>query len=139
MDKIKRLESKIPRVAEIRSKVPQKTSYAYVSGYDGHVVLCELNKKEVVIGRPGKKEIPIELDLTGLVENIKKVSHKQCVIEWDDVTKTFSVRCLSKNGFHMDDSLISCNDVAKIKDGSKITIHQFDLVFVIPKDFTHPQ
>lgn len=139
VEEIKKLEEKIPRITEIRSKVPQKTPFAYISGYGGHVVLCELSKKESYIGRSGKKEIFPELDLTGLVENIKKVSHKQCVIVWNESTKSFSVKGLSKNGFNVDDTFVLCNQEVNVRNGSKITIHQLDLTFVIPKEFTHPQ
>lgn len=139
VEEIKKLEKRIPRIAEIRSKVPQRTSFAYISGYNGHVVLCELSKKESFIGRSGKKDVSPELDLTGLVENIKKVSHKQCAIVWNESTKSFTVKGLSKNGFNVDGTPVLCNTEVNVRNGSRIVIHQFELVFVIPKEFTHPQ
>ena len=136
--KAKTLEELVPRVADIRAKVPQKTSYAYLAGYDGRVVLCELKKERTVIGRSRKREMVPDLDLTGLVEFIKKVSHTQCAILWDEAAKSFMVKGLSKNAFQVDDSTVNNNTELPIKNGSKIVINAFTITLVIPEGFTHP-
>lgn len=132
------LTKKFPFIPRVMSTVSQNSAFATITVFSGALVVCELLKKRTVIGRSGSINGKVDLDLGMLGKGTLKVSHKHCVILWDDALKIFTLKALGENPFSVDDKKIERGDFVPLHNGSKIIIHHLLMELNIPKHFTLP-
>lgn len=135
LDFLKRRYPFIPRVIKT---VPQKTKFASITMFSGTLIVCELSKMRTVVGRKGSRDERVDLDLSTLGTESNTISHRHCIVNWDNASRIFTLQSLSENPFLVDGKEVMRGDFVPLHNGSKIVIHHITLELEVPTKFTLP-
>lgn len=132
------LTGRYPFISVVKKDVPQKTSCARLTMFSGTLVVCLLSKVRTVIGRKGSRDENVDLDMKTLGVESNAVSHRHCVVVWDNPSRIFLLQSLSENPFLVDGKEVLRGDFVPLHNGSKIVIHRLTMELEIPSKFTLP-